>query len=172
MDTGAFVAYENREALLQEELIAAQLYRVIGEPEQHAEPFSGLKERITSMVQRLTEFQDATKRKTRISAALARGLPALAIVAASAAAVFVVQAEAKVALFACGATVFLTLLNLLLGPTSQLAENRHLSREIETMKWKLEEYLKTDSSRDPNAKVQRELLLAMIQDLAQTKAGS
>jgi hypothetical protein len=156
--------------LLQEELIAAQLYQVVGEPEERPESFSGLKGQVGAIAQRISELQKMVRRKARISTALARTLPTLATGAALGAGYFVLAARDSGALLSLGAAVIFTLLNSLFDSSTQLVEHRRLSRELEAMKWKLHEYVKTEGRDDPEAKLQREMLLAMIKELAETKS--
>lgn len=58
VDTGALAAYHKREALLHEELIAATLYCVVGEPRQRSDPSAGIKSQVAPIVQSLSEFQE------------------------------------------------------------------------------------------------------------------
>jgi len=62
VDSGAFVAYEKRETLLQEELIAAQLYNIVGEPESQPDPSQGLRQQVDAILNRITEFQEKQRR--------------------------------------------------------------------------------------------------------------
>ena len=170
IDTGAFVAYQKREELLHEELIAATLYRVVGEPKERFEPFAGLKSQMATIVGKLSEFQESLRRRSMIGRVFANTLPLLAVLGSMGASFFITQSSDTFALISSCVTILVTCLYSQLALRERLVEHRLLSRELETMKWRLEEYVELDKSSGPNGKLQRELLLALVKQMAETKA--
>jgi hypothetical protein len=174
VETGAFAAYQKRESLLQEELIAAQIYRIVGQPTSStAEPFSGLKGKMTNVLKRMSEFQESLRRRARIRGFVGHATPSVAGLASVLAAYFIVQSENKIALFHCGVAVLAHFLYSILGSGEQIiADKRRLSKDIETLRWELEAYASVEDTENQVAQTQREVLLSKVRHLVEENAGS
>jgi hypothetical protein len=170
LETGAFVAYQKREALLHEELVASQLYRVVGKSLETEEPFVGLKEQMVAIVQRVTDFQDELRLRTKVRKTFLAGLSVVAMCASLISGYFVAYSESNPALIGCGVCVLLIFLDSIFEPRTTLATSRILARNLEAMKLQLQEYVKVDDTESSDGMVKRELLLAMIKEIAETKS--
>ncbi len=166
VESGAFVGYQNREALLQEELIAAQLYEVAGVP-QSARPdqSQGLRLQSKGIFDKLNEFQEKLKRRVQLGKIFELGLPAIAAVASVGAAVFIWGASDLHAYIACGITILTSLLSAFLDLGERVAEKKQLSHHLELIKLQLKNYETLDSLDDDSVKLYREKLLEFIKEL-------
>ena len=171
VDTGAFGAYQKRESLLQEELIAAQIYRIVGQPTSPAaEPFSGLRGTMADVQTRMSEFQESLRR-IRVRDFAEFVIPAIAILATVAAA-YCMQTELVTASALLAVAVVSHSVYSVLRLRAVFAVQLRRSRDIERLRCDLEAYSKAEDTENPTARTQREVLLTKARYLAEDNAGN
>ena len=175
VDTGAFGAYQKRESLLQEELIAAQIYRIVGQPTSPAaEPFSGLRGTMADVQKTMSEFQESLRRRIRVRDFAGHAIPAIAALVAIAMAVanHIVQDDGySILVMLCCWQISLHYW-VFHNSKKLVAVLRRHSKVIETLRCDLEAYAKAEDTENPTARTQREVLLTKVRYLAEDNAGN
>jgi hypothetical protein len=169
VDTGAFVAYHKREVLLHEELIAATLYHVMGKSQVRFDPSEGMKSQVATMFQSLSEFEESLRRRSVIGRLLPGILHSIALLGSTGASVFIIQSWDTSAFVSSLVAALVTLAYSYLALRESFFEHRFLRRELESVRWRLEKYVELDQNTGPEGKWQREVIMALIGELADAR---